>query len=249
MQCVAPLVEWVGRSLRDCGERSQGAMQLFAQREQAACRDLPCKAGVVAFVQACRKLLGSVRISPYGKVACRGPAAALVDAYAGVYEHSAWVAEAVASGGVAGLRDDVGLLADRMAAVVEASGRDRQLELLRLHPELAGKLKVGTGLTAASEAEQAAARLNACTPEEFARFHQLNAEYRARFGFPFIIAVSGLTRREILDAFEVRILNDGEAEFRAALDQVHKIARLRIEAIARARNDHPGHDRSTGADR
>lgn len=175
------------------------------------------------------------------------PAEAFVDLYGGVYEHSAWVAEAVAPEG--GSSDDVGLLADRMAAVVEASGRDRQLELLRLHPELAGKLAVGTALTAASEAEQAGARLNECTPEEFARFHRLNAEYQAKFGFPFIIAVSGLTRREILEAFEARILNDREREFRTALDQVHKIARLRIEAIARARNDRRAEDQSTGAGR
>lgn len=177
------------------------------------------------------------------------PAEAFVDLYGGVYEHSAWVAEAVASGVVPSSSDDVGLLADRMAAVVEASGRDRQLELLRLHPELAGKLAVGTALTAASEAEQAGARLNECTPEEFARFHRLNAEYQAKFGFPFIIAVSGLTRREILEAFEARILNDREREFRTALDQVHKIARLRIEAIARARNDRRAEDQSTGAGR
>ena len=120
-----------------------------------------------------------------------------------------------------------------MAAVVEAASVVQQLALLRLHPELVGKLKVGETLTADSTREQASARLDECSPEEFERFQTLNETYNARFGFPFIIAVTGLTRGDILDAFEARAGNPPDVEFRTALDQVHRIARFRIDALAR----------------
>ena len=80
----------------------------------------------------------------------------------------------------------------------------------------------------ASTAEQASARLDACTIEEFDRFQALNAEYTAKFGFPFIMAVRGKNRQEILAAFEQRVHNAPEAEFRAALNEVHRIALLRL---------------------
>ncbi|MDR4306041.1 2-oxo-4-hydroxy-4-carboxy-5-ureidoimidazoline decarboxylase [Chelatococcus sambhunathii] len=156
---------------------------------------------------------------------------AFVAAYAGVYEHSPWVAEAVV-GGLSPADDEPSALAGRMAEVVEASGRERQLELLRLHPELVGKIKLGETLTAESRREQASARLDACSQEEFSRFQALNEAYNARFGFPFIIAVTGLSRADILDAFQARLGNSVEEEFRTALDQVHRIARIRIDALA-----------------
>ena len=118
-----------------------------------------------------------------------------------------------------------------MAAHVEAAGRARQLALLRAHPELAGKLALRKELTAESLSEQASARLDQCSSEEFARFTALNTQYNAKFGFPFIIAVRGLQRADILAAFERRISNGAEDEFRTALDQVQKIARLRLEAM------------------
>jgi 2-oxo-4-hydroxy-4-carboxy-5-ureidoimidazoline decarboxylase len=150
----------------------------------------------------------------------------------GVYEHSPWVAETLVAEGISPRDDEVDVLAQRLAAIVEASGPERQLELLRLHPELVGKLKVGEELTASSKSEQAGARLHECTPEEYARFQALNTAYREKFGFPFIVAVKGLTRADILGQFETRVGNDVETEFRTALDQVHKIARLRICSIA-----------------
>jgi len=158
---------------------------------------------------------------------------AFLDVYGGVYEHSPWVAEALLAEGLGPGDDDPSRLADRMAAVVEASSEERKHELLDLHPELAGKLGVGEELTESSKSEQASARLDQCTPAEFARFNELNALYRTRFGFPFIIAVRSLSRADILAAFEQRVGNDRETEFRTALDQVHRIARLRIESIAR----------------
>lgn len=148
--------------------------------------------------------------------------------FGGIYEHSPWVAEAVFQAGeIAPER-----LAERMAAVVDGAGHDRQLALLRAHPELAGKLAVRGELTVESRAEQASARLDQCSPDEFARFTALNAQYSAKFGFPFIIAVRGLQRADILAAFERRIGNDPPEEFRTALVQVHKIARLRLDALA-----------------
>ncbi len=155
-----------------------------------------------------------------------------VAAFGGIYEHSAWVAEATAASGIGGTDDTPAGLAERMAAVVDDAGPDAQRALLRAHPELAGKLAVAGSLTAESAAEQTSAGLDRCTPDEFAAFKSLNEAYNARFGFPFIVAVRGLTRLEILAAFRARVDNDPETEFRTALDQVHKIARLRLGAMA-----------------
>ena len=120
-----------------------------------------------------------------------------------------------------------------MAQIVDAADDDAKLALLRAHPELAGRLAVAGALTADSTAEQASAGLDRCTPEEFAEFHRLNERYNARFGFPFIVAVRGLSRQDILAAFRARTGNDRETEFATALRQVHRIARLRLEAMAR----------------
>lgn len=158
-----------------------------------------------------------------------------LEIYGGIYEHSPWVAEAILAEGLTAADNDTAVLAARMAAVVDASGHERQLELLRLHPELVGKLKLGEELTASSKTEQASARLDECTPSEFERFQTLNDTYRTRFGFPFIIAVTGLTRADILETFERRTGNSPEEEFRTALDQVHKIARIRLDVLAKKR--------------
>jgi len=152
--------------------------------------------------------------------------------FGGIYEHSPWVAETLWDMGVGPADAAVSQLAARMAAVVDAAGYDRQLTLLRAHPELAGKLAVAGGLTAESTAEQAGAGLDRCSPDEFAAFTTLNERYGARFGHPFIIAVRGLDRAAILAAFTARVDNDPDTEFAAALAEVHKIARLRLELLA-----------------
>lgn len=157
---------------------------------------------------------------------------AFVAGFGGIYEHSPWVAEAVFDAGLTPADDEPPVLAARMAAVVEAAGPDRQLALIRAHPELAGRLALRSQLTAQSQAEQASARLDQCSPEELARFHALNDAYRQRFGFPFVIAVRGLTRVDILAAFAARLGNSRETELATALAQVHRIARLRLEAMA-----------------
>ena len=157
--------------------------------------------------------------------------AAFLARFAGVYEHSPWIAEQLYDAGLGPAQDTAEGLQAALAEIVEAAGAERQLALLRAHPDLAGKLAVAGRLTAESSAEQAGAGLDQCTAEEFQRFQALNAAYKARFGFPFILAVAGRTRAEILAAFEARIGNDADREFRTALDQVHRIALMRLRQL------------------
>ena len=154
---------------------------------------------------------------------------AFVARFGGVYEHSPWIAERAFDAGLTAEANTTEGLAGLLRAQVEAGGADRQLALLRAHPDLAGKLAVAEGLTAASAAEQAGAGLAACTAEEFERFQTLNAAYKERFGFPFIVAVAGTHRTEILEIFERRAGNDRDTEFGEALEQVHRIALLRLQ--------------------
>jgi len=150
--------------------------------------------------------------------------------YGGVYEHSPWIAAAVwDEGSMPGCPT---ALTKAMAAHVEAAGEAAQLALLRAHPDLAGKLALRGALTPESTSEQAGAGIDRCSPEEFDEFQRLNATYTARFGFPFILAVKGYDRAGILEAFRRRVANTPATEFRQALDQAHRIARLRLQAMA-----------------
>jgi OHCU decarboxylase len=151
--------------------------------------------------------------------------------YGHVYEHSPWIIEAVWSAGLGPEHDTVEGLHQALTEIVEAAPRDRQLKLLCAHPDLAGRLAVRGELTAESTAEQASAGLDKCSPEEFERFTQLNDAYKRHFPFPFIMAVKGRSRGEILKAFERRIGNGEDAEFRTALAEVHKIALLRLRDL------------------
>ena len=146
-----------------------------------------------------------------------------------VFEHSPWVAEGAFD---AGLRPDTaeGLHA-AMVAVLRSAPRQRQLDLLNAHPDLAGKLAVSGELTADSGSEQASAGLDRCTPEEFRRFTELNGAYKAKFGFPFIMAVKGSSRAQILEAFERRLRNTPEEEFATALSQVERITLWRLKDL------------------
>jgi 2-oxo-4-hydroxy-4-carboxy-5-ureidoimidazoline decarboxylase len=152
-------------------------------------------------------------------------------AFGKVYEHSPWIAEAVFEAGLDPRHDRIGDLHEAMVAAVEAAPRERQLALLRAHPDLAGRLAISGKLTADSAAEQAGVGLDKCTPDEFARFTALNDAYKAKFGFPFVMAVRGRTREEIVDAFARRLKNDAASEFHTALDEVHKIALLRLRDL------------------
>jgi len=157
--------------------------------------------------------------------------AAFLAAYGPVYEHSPWIAEAVFDAGLTEEHETAEGLQAALAAVVEAAPRERQLALLRAHPDLAGRPAVQGELTPQSAAEQAGAGLGACSPAELQRLTALNEAYKAKFGFPFIMAVKGYGRAEILAAFERRVGNDPADEFLTALAEVHKIALLRLHAL------------------
>ena len=148
----------------------------------------------------------------------------------GLYEHSPWIAEAALQ-----LRPFRSLAQFKyaMVQVLNGAGMERQLELIRAHPELAGKAMVAQALTAESTNEQSQAGLTHCTPEEFARIQQLNADYNARFGFPFILAVrgprgTGLSRQEIIATFARRLSNHPDFERAEALRNIHRIAEIRL---------------------
>lgn len=155
--------------------------------------------------------------------------AAFLARFGPVFEHSSWIAEEAWD---AELRPDTaeGLHA-AMVAVLRDAPREQQLALLNAHPDLAGKLAVRGELTADSTSEQAGAGLDRCTPAEFQRFTELNDAYKAKFGFPFILAVKGRSRAEILQAFEQRIHNTPDVEFETALAQVERIALLRLKDL------------------
>ncbi|ACM32513.1 2-oxo-4-hydroxy-4-carboxy-5-ureidoimidazoline decarboxylase [[Acidovorax] ebreus] len=148
----------------------------------------------------------------------------------GLYEHSPWIAEAA-------LQQrpfrSLAQLKYAMVQVLNGAGLERLLELIRAHPELAGKAMVAQALTTESTNEQSQAGLTHCTPEEFARIQQLNADYNARFGFPFILAVrgprgTGLSRQEIIATFARRLSNHPDFERAEALRNIHRIAEIRL---------------------
>jgi N-carbamoyl-L-amino-acid hydrolase len=148
----------------------------------------------------------------------------------GVYEHSPWIAEqALKARPFASLAQ----LKLALANVVRHAERDRQIALLRAHPELAGKAMVAGTLTAESSGEQSRSGLTECSPEEFETLQRLNTHYNAKFGWPFILAVRGphglgLTRGEIIATFERRLAHEPAFELAECLRQVHRIAELRL---------------------
>jgi OHCU decarboxylase len=152
-----------------------------------------------------------------------------VDRYGGVYEHSSWVAHRAEPW--LSETNDVAKIAECMADCVDNASLERQLELIRAHPDLAGKAQVAGTLTVESSQEQSSAGLDRCSEAEYQLFQTLNARYKEKFGFPFVMAVRNASRAEILDTFERRLQNDYTVEFEAALVEIHKIARLRLEAM------------------
>jgi 2-oxo-4-hydroxy-4-carboxy-5-ureidoimidazoline decarboxylase len=149
-----------------------------------------------------------------------------VSAIGWVFEHSPWVAERAWK-----MRPfaDVQALHRAMVDQVERSLPDEQIALLRAHPDLGTRARV----SGASSAEQAGAGLDQLTQAEFERLQRLNEDYRDKFGFPFLFAVKGSTKHDILDALERRARASGEEEYLVALDQVYRIARFRLEDTLR----------------
>jgi 2-oxo-4-hydroxy-4-carboxy-5-ureidoimidazoline decarboxylase len=143
-------------------------------------------------------------------------------AFGDVAEHSAWVARHAASARPFTSR---AAMVSAFADSLWAATRESQLALIRAHPDLATKAK----LTTDSKAEQAGAGLDSLTAEEFARFTHLNELYKSKFDFPFIFAVKGATKRQILESFAGRISNAPEDEFTLAIEQICRIFRFRIE--------------------
>ncbi|NTF32656.1 2-oxo-4-hydroxy-4-carboxy-5-ureidoimidazoline decarboxylase [Rhizobium skierniewicense] len=151
--------------------------------------------------------------------------------FGGVFEHSPFIAErAYDAGKVTEPLTAMGIH-EALCSQFRAASHEERLGVLRAHPDLAGKLAIAGQLTADSRNEQAGAGLDRLSPQEHARFTELNATYVERNGFPFIIAVKGLYKTDILRAFETRIKNDAEQEFATATAQVEKIALLRLSAL------------------
>ncbi len=151
-----------------------------------------------------------------------------VRALGGIFEHTPWIAERAYERRPFA---DVGELHAAMLAVLAAAPREAKLALICAHPELAGKEASAGTMTADSVGEQASAGLDRCSPEELARLRAGNAAYREKFGFPFVMAVKGKRRPEILAALAERIGNPREAEFARCLEEIGKIARLRLDAL------------------
>ena len=144
--------------------------------------------------------------------------------FGNVFEKTEWIAEKCYDSKP---YNNVQELVNKMMEVFENSIKEKHLEILNSHPDLAVKKK----LTKESENEQANANLNQCTNEEFEEFNRLNEKYKKKFGFPFIIAVKGKNKNEILNIFRQRITNNINLEFEEAKKQVKKIATFRLSEI------------------
>jgi OHCU decarboxylase len=154
-----------------------------------------------------------------------------VERFGGVYEHSPWIAEAAYDAGLDTAADMPDGLATAMEAAAAARTDKQKRALIDAHPDLAGRLALANALTAESTAEQAGAGLDRLSPEELTKFTALNESYRRRFEFPFIMAVKGKTKDDILAAFEKRLNNDADTEVKTALAEIDRIAALRIKDI------------------
>lgn len=153
---------------------------------------------------------------------------AFVGAVGAVFEHSPWVMERAWDKRPFSSRAEFYAV---LAKVLDESDRERQLALIDAHPELAGKAAEQGALTADSAREQAGVGLNACSPEELAEIRRLNQAYRDKFGWPFIIAVKGLTRQAIIAEMARRLERPAEDEFSEALSQIVRIASFRLDDL------------------
>ncbi|NIX76503.1 allantoinase PuuE [Microvirga terricola] len=154
--------------------------------------------------------------------------AVFVELYGDIFEHSPWIAEKAYDSGLSSAQDTAEGLHATMVHVLSEATRDQKLTLIRAHPDLAGRLKLAE-LTEDSRGEQASAGLDSLTEAERDRFLSLNDAYKQKFGFPFIMAVKGRTKDEILAAFEERVAHDADREFDTAVVQIELIALLRLK--------------------
>ena len=150
-----------------------------------------------------------------------------VEIFANIFEKTKWIAEKLYNQKPF---DDFKDLRSKMLGIFETAGKETQLKILEAHPDLADKVTVNL-LTSNSRSEQSNAGLDQCSEEEFNEFKNLNKSYRQKYGFPFVIAVKGKNKIEILSEFRKRILNSVDEEFNEAIMQVVKIANLRLNEI------------------
>jgi 2-oxo-4-hydroxy-4-carboxy-5-ureidoimidazoline decarboxylase len=150
--------------------------------------------------------------------------AVFVEKFGHIFEHSPWVVERTWERRPFA---DVEALLTAFMAVVDDAGEHAQLKLIEAHPELAARV----ALTEASAAEQKGAGLSDLTPAEFERFSEMNAQYRQKFGFPFVICVRLQTKQSILANFERRLEHDDVTERAEAITEIGKIARLRLHDL------------------
>jgi OHCU decarboxylase len=154
-----------------------------------------------------------------------------VERFGGVYEHSRWIAAAAYDVGLTTAEDTAVGLAKVMAAAMAKGSDNQKRALILAHPDLAGRLALAKQLTSESSREQASAGLDRLTADELKRFTALNDEYRKKFGFPFIMAVKGRTKDEIAAEFQRRLGNDTASEFDVALNEIDRIAELRLREV------------------
>ena len=152
--------------------------------------------------------------------------AGFVECFGRLFENSPWIAEAA-------WRDrpfeDPEDLYEALVAAMHAAPRQRKLALIRAHPDLAGRAAIEGTLTDSSRREQASAGLDRLTPDEYAAFTRTNDAYRERFGFPFVVCAREHTKESILRVASERLANTEDEEIRVALEEIAKIARLRLE--------------------
>ncbi len=156
------------------------------------------------------------------------PQAEFVAVLGSIYEHSPWVAERAFEKLPA---PSMGKLQEVMFDIVLKSTDAERLTLIRNHPELAGKEADAGTLTADSQKEQSSAGLNQCSAAELELLRGLNKSYLHKFGFPFVIAVSGLNKHQIIAAMQARLENSKESEFVTSINEIGKIAQIRLDAM------------------
>jgi OHCU decarboxylase len=148
---------------------------------------------------------------------------------ADIFEHSPWIPQRAHAAALNASANTAGGLMDAFSVVLDSASDDERLALINAHPDLAGKLAMARELTDDSTKEQASAGLDILSTDEVSRFNELNDAYKARFNFPFIMAIKGTHKDDILAAFESRLQNDQADEFETAIEQIKKIARLRLD--------------------
>ena len=147
--------------------------------------------------------------------------------FANIFEKTKWIAERLYNQKPFNSFED---LCSKILEIFKTTSKENQLKIIRAHPDLADKTKISL-LNIDSRTEQNRAGLDQCSEKEFREFKNLNNEYKKKFGFPFILAVEGKNKTEILNKFKKRILNSADDEFKEAISQVCKIANLRLNKI------------------